>query len=777
MSNENSTLTIRVGVAGVSGAMSQIETMAGKITSAFKGAFAALEFDPGALFDTITSVATLADTLERIHMQTGASVASLTNIEEVFKRIGGSAEDAAELVSKMQRSISEAVAPLSSSSSNTAYASAFSALGLDAKQLSSMTADRQLLKIGVALDGVANDARRADVAMSLFGRSGAQMLQVFRDPVAMQLLGGGNTTFGSAMERIAMPMQVIMASLREASETPDKIMAGFMEQMPLADLQSKIESAFDSIDWTAIGQRAGAFVGVLITAIKNGQLPEVISLTIQAGFEEGAIAIKSTWTGLWDALTGSTAGEIDLALMSAIMSFGVGAAKFLVNTLEEPIVYMGAGFDWLGDHFREIFGNILNWFAEKLNAIVDRISSVLHTGPQAHIPRMDVAPSDTFGQDVSKMQSFMSPAAQGIQDFLSKSLQASQGAIGFNQKLSPTDDTHGDAMARLSALINQQMALGSIAKSGQAQSNAGLVGDTMRQQMTSQELTSKQQLLDLNKQLDQVEGDYTKTSAQKYTEKLNILRQEEALLQKIIADNNQLIQSPTTSANDKQLLMQRNQGYGQLLAGVQDKESKLGADPNNFSETFISGLVKMQSAWGTFDQQISQTFDSTLSTGMSSVATNFTKVIEGTESWHKALLNIGQALETQVIQGLLEIIEKELVALAIDVAIRAVSGGMFASGGYTGDGAATDVAGVVHKGEYVFSAPAVDRIGVPALEAMHNGGTSAMPTSGTPNTNTTHKVVVVMDRQGLLNEFKKQDFGQITVAHVFNNRMKAGINT
>ena len=38
-------------------------------------------------------------------------------------------------------------------------------------------------------------------------------------------------------------------------------------------------------------------------------------------------------------------------------------------------------------------------------------------------------------------------------------------------------------------------------------------------------------------------------------------------------------------------------------------------------------------------------------------------------------------------------------------------------GGYTGDGFAyASIAGIVHKGEYVFSAPAVDRIGVDNLE-------------------------------------------------------------
>ncbi|WP_223566942.1 phage tail tape-measure protein [Agrobacterium tumefaciens] len=43
----------------------------------------------------------------------------------------------------------------------------------------------------------------------------------------------------------------------------------------------------------------------------------------------------------------------------------------------------------------------------------------------------------------------------------------------------------------------------------------------------------------------------------------------------------------------------------------------------------------------------------------------------------------------------------------------------FASGGYTGNGAANKAAGIVHGGEYVFSAKATKRIGVGNLESMH----------------------------------------------------------
>lgn len=69
--------------------------------------------------------------------------------------------------------------------------------------------------------------------------------------------------------------------------------------------------------------------------------------------------------------------------------------------------------------------------------------------------------------------------------------------------------------------------------------------------------------------------------------------------------------------------------------------------------------------------------------------------------------------------------------------------GSFANGGYTGDGGKYDPAGIVHKGEYVFSQEDVNRIGLSNLEAMHNGTTYSSNTVNNYNTNGTGQVSIV----------------------------------
>lgn len=87
----------------------------------------------------------------------------------------------------------------------------------------------------------------------------------------------------------------------------------------------------------------------------------------------------------------------------------------------------------------------------------------------------------------------------------------------------------------------------------------------------------------------------------------------------------------------------------------------------------------------------------------------------------------------------------------------------FASGGYTGTGGKYEPAGVVHKGEYVFSADAVRRIGVANLEAMHRqlkgyagGGSVAAPAvnvaPAAPNVQ-----VAIIDDESRFGEYLAQD--------------------
>jgi len=103
----------------------------------------------------------------------------------------------------------------------------------------------------------------------------------------------------------------------------------------------------------------------------------------------------------------------------------------------------------------------------------------------------------------------------------------------------------------------------------------------------------------------------------------------------------------------------------------------------------------------------------------------------------------------------------------------------YLTGGYTGDGGHTEVAGVVHRREYVMPAEAVSRIGVPALEALRHGTLtptdSAHPSLATASatgsgSNTPQTRVIVLDDRKRMRDLKSDpQFHNVVVDIVKEN--------
>lgn len=92
----------------------------------------------------------------------------------------------------------------------------------------------------------------------------------------------------------------------------------------------------------------------------------------------------------------------------------------------------------------------------------------------------------------------------------------------------------------------------------------------------------------------------------------------------------------------------------------------------------------------------------------------------------KGILAAGSttAAEGGGIVGYIAAIVAGLAAVAsLYASIRSATeaGSGFAGGGFTGEGGKYEPAGIVHKGEFVFNKEATQRIGLPMLEALHEG--------------------------------------------------------
>lgn len=782
MSNANSSLTIKVGTSGVAATIADIN----KIAGAVKGylSFITAEFNPSAIFQSVAAVAKFGDELQRLHYQTGDSIKSLTAIEEAMVRIGENAESAAPLISKMQRSIAEAVSPIGSSDTKT-YTRMFSALGLDPVALSKLGVQKQLLTIADALNAVHNDAQRADIAMQIFGRSGAHILQLFRDPRAMEILRGGGGTFGDVMQRNAESLHNLTGTIREIGELfPLKFFAGVADLLPVQEITESLNHALDAVDITGFGQKFGALVTVIINSWKDGKFPEMVGLLIEAGFELGFDAVKGLWRVQMAQLQLLTSEGFLKGLLNAIMEFGVSAAKFLIKVLTEPIIYMAAGFDWLGSHIKSVFTDSINFFIKEWNKTIAKIP-----GFKIQFAPIENSGASTFSESLNDMRKFTEPLSKSATDYLTDTLRQSQAILGLNEKLSANDDTHASALSRLNALINEQITLRKSAKteSQSAESEIVQAFDT-REFLAKQELSLNQDLLRVKQQLAQIEGDFTKTNAQKYALKKASLNSEIGYYQTAIGQNNALINSGSIGPDDKLELAKTNERLYGGLANAQDSLAKLGPDPHSFSAQFDATITQLKNKFGTFAQATAATFADVFNGAINSISKGITGLIEGTMRWGQALREIGTSILDSIIQAIVKmfvtwILQMTVLALlqklfnqqgnqqaaqsaaawgpaAVAASIAsygaaaavgtasaiagmalgaafagALSGGAggYAEGGFTGAGGKYDVAGIVHRGEYVMPATAVNRIGVPTLEAIRQGDNGAPVAVGSPD--------------------------------------------
>ena len=179
-------------------------------------------------------------------------------------------------------------------------------------------------------------------------------------------------------------------------------------------------------------------------------------------------------------------------------------------------------------------------------------------------------------------------------------------------------------------------------------------------------------------------------------------------------------------------------GLSNGIANAIVKGEDLRETMYNVSQTIavdlISSLIKMGIQWVTTQLMMSTVSEAqtTALTGMSLAMANALAVAWSIPATYVATATMGSA----VVAG-------QTALTGAILANKATALLSLATGGYTGDGGKYEPAGIVHKGEYVFSQEDVNRIGLSNLEAMHNGTTYSSNTVNNYNTNGTGQVSIV----------------------------------
>jgi lambda family phage tail tape measure protein len=170
--------------------------------------------------------------------------------------------------------------------------------------------------------------------------------------------------------------------------------------------------------------------------------------------------------------------------------------------------------------------------------------------------------------------------------------------------------------------------------------------------------------------------------------------------------------------------------FADVASGAEDVGDALGDMLGNFAKSMLKALGDMAAQWLIYQGVQMLVGKSTQASAAGTLGANAAAMSlqAGLNAYTAtaAIPIIGPAAAPAAMATALSVTGP----LASAVGMTAMSGVGFMDGGYTGNGRRDEVAGPVHRGEYVFNSEATARIGVGTLEAMASGKAALIRPSG-----------------------------------------------
>jgi TolA-binding protein len=296
----------------------------------------------------------LADMSQR----TGVSVEALSELGFAAEQSGSDMETLENSLRKMQKQIAEAAG------GSTSATDALGKLGITVADLSGLSPDEQLKRIGDRLSGIEDPAAKAAVAMEIFGKSGTKLLPLFA--------GGarGIEELQQQARELGLTMSTEDAQAAEAfGDTLDVVWKVLKKTVftigsALAPLLTEVAEGFTRVVVTVsrwIEQNKQLVVWVFklaAAAVAGGAALIVLGATISGiGAALGAIATFATGIGAAIATLGSIIASI-LSPIGLVIAGVVALAAYLLYVT-------GVGeqaLNWLASVFMDLKNDALAAF-------------------------------------------------------------------------------------------------------------------------------------------------------------------------------------------------------------------------------------------------------------------------------------------------------------------------------------------------------------------------------------------------------------------------------
>lgn len=556
-----------------------------------------------------------------------------------------------------------------------------------------------------------------------------------------------------------------------------------------------------------LGQRIGAWGRLAIQAWRDSRLGEFLGLTIQAGIEYGAEALS------WfrdQAVSFFTDEKVANAIGNTTASLVAGVAKSFIDLNAFFQSYWNA----VGVYAAQAIGSAIRG---SINFLIQGINKI----PGLNVPLLANPPTD-FGDALTIGSAMAQANAQRQKEIVDNLLESYREFIDTENTVTEQSERQITAREKLKGLIDGLLATERARKEITTQTNAvaeeGNRIVNTKLELQKLELAYNRQLSQINQARGAVEASWLMTNLEKYQEKKRLLQGEIDLIARQITELEKL--KATASEAERVQIDQRIVGLQGTSGAVQNQITQMGPDPESFRDQFRSTLKDLENQWGSWAQQTASTFSNVFNTAISSISNGITGLIMGTMSWGQALAMIGNTILTTIVQSIVQMgvrwvatqilmatVGKALAASAVAATVpmavaqsavwatpatlatiasygtaAAAAPGMiagaqglvlaqslaaFREGGYTGDGNPNDVAGIVHRGEFVVPADAVDRIGLSTLQAMTAAGSSdpgAFTSSAAPGPITLN--MGVFDNPARLNDWARSNEGRTVLVDI-----------
>lgn len=249
------------------------------VRDAFTGLFAGLTV--GAAVAGFKAVVNQLDALNDVADATGASIENISALEDIGRRTGAGIETVETALVKLNQALNTAADPKSSA------AAALDAIGLSAKELSTLDPAQALLKVAQALDGYADDGNKARLMQELLGKSMKELAPFLHD---LAEKGQLNATVTGEQARQAEAFNKQVFELQTNISNAARNMA--LELVPALDEVAKFTLEAQNKFGPFLGLLAG--IGGAVYHGFGGQLDELKRAESEVGelFARRSAAIK-----------------------------------------------------------------------------------------------------------------------------------------------------------------------------------------------------------------------------------------------------------------------------------------------------------------------------------------------------------------------------------------------------------------------------------------------------------------------------------------------------